>query len=290
MADVHGTVPKVVFLEEEDHIHMPDPSIWPLILAAGVGLLPLAGLILFHPEILPGGMQAAAQSVGWALLGLGGVLTGVSAVGWAASVIKEKLGIDIAWGNQTLSMAWKLFLISEAAIFGSFFAHYFYVIWQYDNAGLSWPPAGTPHIHLLIPALGTIVLVISSFTCEFGHKALLAGNRALCKNWLMLTLVLGLAFLALQGYEWGYLMNKYGFLPDTSVFSTQFYLITGFHGAHVITGLLLLFLVYARLELGSFDRKRHFSLNAASWYWHFVDVIWIGVFFCVYIGIQGGIE
>jgi len=96
-------------------------------------------------------------------------------------------------------------------------------------------------------------------------------------------------FMTLQSWEWGHLIAKYGFTPTTNIFGTHFYLITGFHGAHVITGLLLLALVYARLEMGSFDRTRHFSLNAASWYWHFVDVIWVFVFLLVYVVTNSGL-
>jgi cytochrome c oxidase subunit 3 len=129
-------------------------------------------------------------------------------------------------------------------------------------------------------------LVLSSLTCELAHKALLRNRRAACKNWLFVTIALGFIFIGMQGYEWGELLTYYQLTPTSSYVGTIFYLITGFHGFHVITGLLMLFLVYARLEMGSFDRKRHFSMNAASWYWHFVDVIWLFVFFCLYVGLQ----
>ena len=99
-------------------------------------------------------------------------------------------------------------------------------------------------------------------------------------------MILGIIFLGFQGYEWGYLMNLYDFTLSTSVISTLFYLITGFHGIHVITGLLLLTLAYSRLEFGDMDNKRHFSFTAASWYWHFVDVIWIFVFLGFYVTLQ----
>lgn len=256
----------------EEEIHLPEPSIWPLILAIGASLLPVAGILF-----------AAGSRLAPAVGGAGALIAIVSGIGWAMSVIRDKATIDIAWGNETLSSAWKLFLISEAAIFGAFFGHYGYMIYKADGA---WPPAGTPHIHLLIPALGTIILVTSSVTCELGHKALLVGRRSLSKTWILVTILLGLLFIALQGFEWGLLQTAYNFYPNTNVFGTLFYLITGFHGFHVITGLLLLVLVYARLEMGSFTTKRHFSMNAASWYWHFVDVIWIFVFFVIYIGSQ----
>ena len=256
----------------EEEIHLPEPSIWPLILAIGVGLLPIGLLFMAYDGPFPG-----------ALLGAGAVITVIGGFGWAGSIIREKADLDQNWGNKTLSMAWLLFLVSEAAIFGSFFGHFGYMIYKADGA---WPPLGTPHIHLGIPAIGTVILMASSLTCHLAHVAMLAGRRTLCKNWLMLTILLGLTFVGFQGYEWAYLQSYYDFWPDSGIVGTLFYLITGFHGAHVITGLLLLFLVYARLEMGSFTRKRHFSFNAASWYWHFVDVIWLFVFLGFYVSIQ----
>lgn len=262
---------------EKEDFHMPSPSIWPFMLAIGVGMLP-SGLLL----------QLSGIPIGIGVMGGGAVMALLSGLGWAGSIIREKYEIDAAFGERSLSMGWKLFLLSEAAIFASFFAHYYHLLFNWDFANSPWPPAGTPHIHLAIPALGTAVLVTSSVTCEIGHKALLAGKKGLSKTWILLTIGLGFLFLSMQGYEWGYLMAGYDFGPQTNVVGTSFFLITGFHGVHVITGLLLLFMVYSRLEMGSFDRKRHFSMNAASWYWHFVDVIWFFVFLTLYIGIQPG--
>lgn len=257
----------------EEEIHLPDPAIWPFIVAIGAGLLPTGILLMVH-----------GVAGGGAVFGAGVAIVMVAGMGWCTLVIREKTTIDIQWGNRTLSFAWKLFLLSEAAIFGSFFGHYYYILYHI-KPGQVWPPAGTPEIHLLIPAIGTGLLVTSSVTCELAHKALLVGRRSLAKSWMVLTLVLGLIFLALQGWEWG-ILGGHNFHPDTNIIGTLFYLITGFHGSHVITGLLLLGLVYARMEMGSFDSKRHFSMNAASWYWHFVDVIWIIVFLTFYVGIQ----
>jgi cytochrome c oxidase subunit 3 len=255
----------------EEEIHLPEPSIWPLILAIGVSFVPVGVLMLAY------GHGAAG-----AVLGAGSLVALVAAFGWATTVIREKPTLDINWGNRVLSSAWMLFLVSEAAIFGSFFGHLGYMLYKHDV----WPPAGTPHIHLSIPAIGSGILILSSVTCHMAHMAILVNRRTLCKNWLLLTILLGFAFIALQGWEWGYLMAGYNFLPSTNVAGTLFYLITGFHGFHVITGLLLLFLVYARLEMGSFTPQRHFSFNAASWYWHFVDVIWLLVFFVLYVTLQ----
>jgi len=256
----------------EEEIHLPDPSIWPIILAFGVCLLPVAALFMAYDVPAAG-----------AVAGAGFLVSLVAGFGWAGSVIREKSSLDLEWGNRTLSMGWLLFLASEAAIFGSFFGHLGYMMYKADGA---WPPSGTPHIHLSIPAVGTAILILSSLTCHLAHTSIIAGRKSLCKNWLIATIGLGFAFIALQGYEWGYLQTYFDFYPDTGIVGTLFYLITGFHGVHVMTGILLLFLVYARLEMGSYTPRRHFSFNAASWYWHFVDVIWLFVFLSFYVPLQ----
>jgi cytochrome c oxidase subunit 3 len=270
--------------DHEEHIHLPEPAIWPLILAIGIPFIPAGTVILVNADPTSSAFFGWSwQVIAYPMMLIGAVISLIGGFGWAGMVIREKPTIDANWGNRTLSFAWKLFLISEAAIFFAFFWHYGYMMYKLD----SWPPAGTPPIHLTIPAIGTLILFSSSLTCELGHKAMIAGRKTLCKNWLFLTFLLGVTFLGLQAFEWGYLRSYYNFTVESGVLGTSFYLITGFHGAHVITGLLLLALAYSRIELGDMDRRRHFSLNAASWYWHFVDVIWVFVFLFVYVGLQG---
>jgi len=265
----------------EDEIHLPDPSFWPLIAAFGAALIPVATLMaVYHPT----DMLLFNQIPLWQVVGAtGGVVTLFGALGWALAVVKDKTSIDIGWGNRTLSMAWLLFLVSEASIFGAFFFHYFYMIYAADGV---WPPKGTPDIDLVLPAAGLMVLLVSSLTCELAHKALLRGRRGLAKTWLLTTIILGTLFVGLQAWEWGLLQTYKGITHESGYVGTIFYLVTGFHGVHVMTGLVLLLLVYMRLEMGSFDRQRHFSMNAASWYWHFVDVIWLFVFLFIYVGLQ----
>lgn len=255
---------------DDENFHMPSPSIWPFIVCMGLIFVPIGLLLIGHKHPM------------WGVpIFLFGSLVAVGAgVGWVSAEIRDKAEMDPEQGKKDLTLAWKLFILSEAAIFGSFFGHYFYTRWMSEH----WPPAGAPHeFDIVIPILGTVALVISSFTCEFSHKALIVGRRELSKNWLMLTMILGVIFLALQGYEWGYLRAYDGFTLSNNIFGTAFYMITGFHAVHVMTGLIMLILVYARLELGSFDRERHFSMVAASWYWHFVDVIWVGVLISIYL-------
>jgi cytochrome c oxidase subunit III len=252
--------------------HLPPSSLWPLILALGLGFLPFG--ILFLTQ----GNKIIAELC----LIVGAAVTLVSLIGWAHTVVREKAapGEKSRVLQQTdLMMFLKYFLISETAIFGALFAHYFY-----HRYGMEfWPPAGTPEIHTHLPAIATLILMLSSVTCEFAHKALKQGNKFRAKTLVLVSAILGLIFLSFQGYEWGLMQTHYAFTVDTNIFGTMFYMMTGFHGLHVSIGIIFLVLVYGRLEMGQMDEKRHFSMIAASWYWHFVDVIWILLFFSIYL-------
>ena len=258
---------------EEAHVHLPPRSVWPIVLAMGVGLLPLA-LVAFRT-----GHAIVAE-----LLAItGGAVSVVSLMGWAHSVVRDKAE-DVVTGHlsmqqQDLKMFLKYFLLSEAAIFGGLFVHYYSTRYHIQ----AWPPAGTPHIHTHDPAIATLILMFSSFTCEMGLKAFEKGKKFHTKTLLLVTASLGLIFLSYQGLEWGLLMTQYGFTVETNIFGTLFYMMTGFHGLHVSIGVIFLLLAYGRLELGQMNEERHFSLLAASWYWHFVDVIWVLLFFSLYL-------
>ncbi|TVR39999.1 MAG: heme-copper oxidase subunit III, partial [Planctomycetota bacterium] len=178
----------------------------------------------------------------------------------------------------------KLFCVSELAAFGAIFA-YFYARAHIDPAFV--PPPG---LSLANPLVGfaTILLLSSSVTCEIAHHALTSGDKAKTRIMLLSTIALGVIFLGFQGFEYGELIAAgYGFasMPDESynAFMSLFFISTGFHGVHVLTGLVMLTLVYVRLELNHFNPKRHFSMMAASLYWHFVDVVWIFLFLTIYV-------
>lgn len=255
----------------------PKPSYWPILLGTLVILLPIGALLLIW-----GGSQYAF--LGWVSLALGGLLCLIPSLGWAHAIIVDKweghFGVEAQ--GKDLSMGVKLFFLSEIAIFGSLFGYYFGQYLFTTSQGESFPPAGTPMIGTGLPALGLIVLLTSSVTAEFAHKALVHGKRGRCKDWMLITMLLGLGFLFMQGWEWGHLITAGSFTLTTNWFSTLFYALTGFHGLHVMTGLMLLMLVYGRLEIGHYTQKRHFSMLAASWYWHLVDVVWVFVFTFVY--------
>jgi cytochrome c oxidase subunit 3 len=256
----------------EHGIHLPPNSLWPLILSGGIGFLTFGIIFLGH------GNRIIAELC----LIVGGSVTLVSLLGWANSVVMEKTRPGEKAGEfrqSDLMMFLKYFLISEACIFGALFVHYYYH--RYHLA--IWPPANTPELGTHLPAIATLILMFSSFTCELAHKALIKGKRFKAKTFVLVTVILGLLFLSLQGYEWGVYTTFYNFNVNTNIFGTMFYMMTGFHGFHVAVGLVFLILVYCRLEMGQMDQKRHFSMIAASWYWHFVDIIWILLFFSIYL-------
>src|SRR5690606_282731 len=134
-----------------------------------------------------------------------------------------------------------------------------------------------------LPLINTILLVSSSFTVTFAHHALKKDKRGALKAWLALTVVLGVLFLFLQAYEYYEAYNDLGLTLGSGIYGATFFMLTGFHGAHVTMGALILFVMLMRVMKGHFNPEKHFGFEAASWYWHFVDVVWLGLFIFVYV-------
>ncbi len=168
-----------------------------------------------------------------------------------------------------------LWLASEVMFFGGLFAAWFTL--KASNGG-NWPPPGE-EIDAARMAIFTAVLISSSFTIHFAVSAEEKGNRASSIRWLALTIVLGLAFLVNEGFEWAGL--PFGF--DSSAFSTIFYLLTGFHGAHVLGGLVIMLTVGWVVFSRNSKVPKAESLRITSYYWHFVDVVWVILFLVVYV-------
>jgi cytochrome c oxidase subunit 3 len=172
-----------------------------------------------------------------------------------------------------------LFIASEVMLFGGLFACYFYV----RNQAVSWPPAGIEK-ELSIPtaAILSAILISSSVFAHVGILALRANNRTLFRIGIAGAIVLGTIFIGGQIYEWLSLMDE-GLEAHSNVYGSTFYLITGFHGSHVIVGLLMLVLVFIRATWDDFTPSRHVFADAAVLYWHFVDVVWVFVFTIIYV-------
>ena len=149
------------------------------------------------------------------------------------------------------------------------------------NQSMSWPGFG----NLLgwLPLWNTVVLVTSSFTCTIAHHGLEEGNRGKFKLWLFLTLALAVIFLFLQAEEYIHAYTEMGLTLQSGIYGTTFFMLTGFHGAHVTLGAIMLAVMLGRSLRGHFSAERHFGFRAAAWYWHFVDVVWVMLFLFVYI-------
>ncbi|MDQ3981948.1 MAG: heme-copper oxidase subunit III [Actinomycetota bacterium] len=169
-----------------------------------------------------------------------------------------------------------LFVSSEVMFFGALFASYFLL-----RATTSpWPPDGSLETSLVLPAMLTVCLLSSSATVHAGAAAARAGNRGAAARWLGLTIALGAAFLGGQIYEYSGLASE-GFSASTDVFSSLFFTLTGFHGLHVAVGLVMLVAVF--LRIGRYGADRSGPVEAVSYYWHFVDAVWVLVFLTLYV-------
>ncbi len=181
-------------------------------------------------------------------------------------------------GMPTALVGMLLFIACEIMFFGGLFATYF-------NARASvgpgaWgPPEGAHELDLPLAAVLTAILLASSFTMQFGVWAIRRGDDGKLRLWTAITLGLGILFLAGQLYDY----SQLGFGISDGVFGTTFYTLTGFHGAHVFGGAVGLTIVLARAMRGQFSARNHVAVEAVSMYWHFVDVVWIGVFSTIYL-------
>jgi cytochrome c oxidase subunit 3 len=250
------------------HSHEPVPSKWPILTAAGAGMLPI-GIVL----------NGHGNKAGMPLILLGLLVTILGSARWWAELLRDKfVGRDLTDADARLKVSFKLFIASEAMIFGAFFAALFYARF---HAG-TWPPAGMPHFTLLLPAVNTFLLLFSSVTCHFAHMALERGKQEQFIAGLMMTMFLGAVFLCGQAYEYG-VLNGEAFNIQSGIFGTTFFMLTGFHGLHVLMGVVFLNVVYGAAMRGRITKEQHFPFLAASWYWHFVDAIWVVVFSVVYL-------
>jgi cytochrome c oxidase subunit III len=168
-----------------------------------------------------------------------------------------------------------LFIASEVMLFGSFFTAYFFVR---VTAGADWPPEGF-HLPKYVAGVNTAILVTSSFTMHWALQAIKRGSRAGLQAGLVLTFLMGLAFLLTQAREY----SRVGFAPHDEAFGTIFYGLTGLHGAHVFVGLTLLAMATIRAFRGHFSPTHHHGVEIPGIYWHFVDVMWIVVYTTVYL-------
>ncbi len=240
-----------------NELHLPHGSIWPVIVAFGI--------TLFGVGIIVGGIGFVIG-----LAALVGSLTG-----WLVEDHKwwnQKLGTGEGVGKLGIA----LFMSSEIFLFGALFATYF----TFKGQSLSWPDQEV-HLPLVKTSLFTVALLSSSVTAYLAEKKLHHDDKKGFHLWWGITILLGATFLAGQVWEYATLIHE-GVTLNSSHFASSFYMITGTHGLHVLGGLIFLIIVFVRSLKGQFDSKRNLAPTAASWYWHFVDAIWIFVFTMLY--------
>ena len=171
-----------------------------------------------------------------------------------------------------------LFIASEVMFFGGLFGAYFTI----RSAAPRWPPPDTPHLSTLYAAILTAILVSSSVTMQFGVWAIRRNEQRKLIMWLAVSMLLGIAFLCGQANEYRMLIGE-GMTLSSGVFGSTFFTLTGFHGAHVAGGAVFILIVLLRARSGQFTARYHDTVEMASYYWHFVDVVWIGLFSTIYL-------
>jgi cytochrome c oxidase subunit 3 len=171
-----------------------------------------------------------------------------------------------------------LFIASEVMFFGGLFGAYFTI----RSAATEWPPPDTPHLSTPYAAILTTILVASSVTMQLGVWAIRKNEQRRLILWQAVSLILGATFLCLQAFEYANLIGE-GLTLSSGVYGSTFYTLTGFHGAHVAGGAAFILIVLLRARSGQFTARYHDTVEMASYYWHFVDVVWLGLFSTIYL-------
>ena len=280
-------------LSQSTSYYLPEPSHWPVVGSCALFLMAFGGVLWMN--------EAAAGQ--WVVLA--GMLTLVYMMfGWFGTVIRESEGgkynqqVDMSF---RWSMSW--FIFSEVMFFAAFFGALFYMrvlsvpgLGSGDTLEQLWPgfvaqwPVSGPGIEEKftsmgawgIPAINTLILLSSGATVTWAHWALKKNNRTQLIAGLAVTVALGILFLTLQGYEYVHAYHELGLTLGMGAYGATFFMLTGFHGFHVTIGTIMLMVILGRSIAGHFTADHHFAFEGVSWYWHFVDVVWLLLFVLVY--------
>jgi cytochrome c oxidase subunit III len=281
------------------HYFVPEPSRHPFMMAVGLFFVIL-------------GAGQWINSVGWGKYSLFFGLAWVFVVlfQWFKDSVSEsegglygyKIDLSFRW-----SMSW--FIFSEVMFFGAFFSALwwarshslpalgnldnavlwpgFKAVWPTLQAGATASPAGIIEPFqtmgpFWLPTINTALLLSSGVTLTIAHHALQVGDRTKTIRFMWATVVLGIVFLFVQGYEYAHAYSEMNLKLSSGVYGSTFFMLTGFHGFHVFVGMLMLLFITLRLQKGHFTADKHFGFEGAAWYWHFVDVVWLGLYILVY--------
>ncbi len=279
--------------------YVPHGSHWPIVAAIAMFMTVIGAALWFNGE-LNGRMVL--------FIGLG--LIAFMMFGWFGTVIHENLqGMYNDQVDRSFRQGMMWFIFSEVMFFAAFFGALFYarvlsvpwllgmdsgftthdVLWQGFNE--AWPTNGPgdvggefePMEAWGIPALNTLLLLSSGVTITLSHWALKVGDRGRCVLWLAATVLLGMTFLGFQAYEYIHAYTGMDLTLASGIYGSTFFMLTGFHGMHVTIGTVMLIVITLRAAKGHFTADNHFAFEGVAWYWHFVDVVWLGLFIFVYV-------
>jgi cytochrome c oxidase subunit 3 len=286
----------------KDTYYLPHHAYWPI-----MGSIGLFTLLAGFANLVNGSSSGSAMMV------LGALILVSMLFLWFGEVIRESVaGLYNHQVDKSFRMGMIWFITSEVFFFAAFFGALYYtrlyaVPWLGGEGALGasqefiwkgfeaiWPTNGPGtiggkeggHFEAMsawgIPALNTLILLTSGATVTLAHWGLLANNRQQLIKWLIFTVVLGFLFVTLQAYEYHEAYSEMGLTLGTGIYGSTFFMLTGFHGLHVTIGAIMLTVVLLRSAKGHFSPEHHFAFEAAAWYWHFVDVVWLGLFIFVY--------
>ncbi|MDX2028138.1 MAG: cytochrome c oxidase subunit 3 [Alphaproteobacteria bacterium] len=260
--------------------HLVRPSVWPLLGALAAGLLAGAAVLFMHKTKIDWHGLSFTFDLKILLAGLACVLAVMFF--WWRDIIRES-SVEHAHSPLVkigLRYGMALFIASEVMFFAAFFwAYYDAALFPKEAIGGIWPPANIKTFDPFdMPFIMTLILLLSGTTVTWAHHAVLEGNRKDLINALAITVALGLTFSLFQAYEYHH--AQFGI--TSGIFGATFFMATGFHGLHVIIGTIFLAVCLWRAGKGHFTPDSHFGLEAAAWYWHFVDVVWLFLFISVY--------
>jgi len=287
--------------EVKHDYHLVEPSPWPIVGSIAAFLMMFGAVMAMHGGkltfSLTGSGGTTLQFGSWVFF-FGAFMVLATLFLWWRDVIKEAEveGSHTPIVQIGLRYGMILFIASEVMFFVAWFWAYFDASFFVGEAkeflrqtfsGGVWPPKGIKTFDPWdVPLLNTLILLTSGTTVTWAHHAIINGNRKGLVQGLALTVLLGMSFTALQALEYSHAAFKYG----GNIYGATFFMATGFHGFHVIIGTIFLAVCLFRAMAGQFKPDHHFGLEAAAWYWHFVDVVWLFLFTCIYVLGQGAGE
>ncbi|MDP1659772.1 MAG: cytochrome c oxidase subunit 3 [Methylotenera sp.] len=292
--------------------YVPHGSIYPSIIS--VGLLSLASGFIFSLATDKSKELAYLHTPGKWMMIFGALLILSMVFKWMGSVISESVtGKYKGWEDKSFRIGMIVFICSEIAFFAAFFGALFYMRVLSVPELASFDPLFTPYKDFLgtwpsigpggavlgaeyvpdpkfmamgwsgLPAINTALLLSSGATITWAHWALIKNNRKQLIIGMALTVALGTAFLICQGFEYHHAYTEMGLTLGSGAYGASFFMLTGFHGFHVMLGTIMLIVILLRCMKGHFTPEHHFGFEGVAWYWHFVDVVWLGLFIFVYI-------